>query len=171
MGKLITISGVKRSFSTGQFNIVRISLERAGYKVNVLGPPYKLRDIPNKEIDLLKIHKYDEDIANRADKIFLTERNWLEVKNSMIRFYERDITDSDVEHEFLQLKKWKWHSKIPVFHFELWDDYPMIYIELVLKYLNINDSVGEIFREFNNLELPDEGKDEKTLLFHNHITR
>lgn len=170
-GKLINISGVKRSGSTLQFNIARIALKRAGYTVNVCGPNYYTHAIPKGEIDLLKIHQYDEDIAKRADKIFLTDRPWSEVRQSMNRFYDREITNEQVAHEFEQLKKWKWYSDIPVFQFQLWDDFPIMYIEMMLKYLNLNDSSGHIYQEFNNIQIPENGKDQETLLFYNHITR
>lgn len=170
---IITISGIKRSGSTVQFNLVRLALEMAGYRVNICGHHYTPRDVPEGEVDLVKRHKFSEEIAEAADHIFLTDRKDEEIRASLTRFNGKAPYEGRIKDMRKHLDKWKEYSDrhhwLP---YEAWQKWPKDYAFKIIGALNLYDEVDrmELLEAFNEIEPPESGQDPTTLMFSNHIT-
>lgn len=82
--RTILITGVPRSGSTWQYNVVRLALEQAGHTVyGAWKPDY---DVYNKsEYHIIKIHGYDAELAKKAWQIFTSIRNPFDIVTSLQR--------------------------------------------------------------------------------------
>lgn len=171
-GQIILIAGIKRSFSTGQFNLVRLALEMAGYTVNIHGHSYTPRTVPEGEVDLVKRHKFSEEIAESADHIFLTDRKDSEIRASLTRFNGNEPYEGRIADMRAHLDKWIDYAGVDnIFPYSLWQNHPDIYTELItLRLGTFKVGVDELLEAFNEIEPPESGQDPQTLLFSNHIT-
>lgn len=167
---IVVIAGIKRSFSTGQFNLVRIALEMAGYTVNICGHNYTPREVPEGEVDLVKRHKFSEEIAEAADHIFLTDRKDEEIIASLTRFNGKEPYEGRIEDMRKHLDKWINYSNIPLFPLHYWKSNPLGYARSIVYRLKLDVYPDEILEAFNEIEPPESGQDKTTLMFSNHIT-
>ena len=88
MRKLILIAGMYRSGSTWLFNAVRMFLELKYGKENVYGcyiTDYKRED--ERQFHVVKTHEYIQEIAEAADLIVLSERDFPGIAASMSKFH------------------------------------------------------------------------------------
>lgn len=166
---IITISGIKRSASTVQFNIVRLILER-DYDVQVFGEPYCDFE-PGDKVHLVKQHRYDRHLAEKADHVFLTNRNFNDVKDSLERFSEEEAGWHRICEFYKWLTLWSLHSD-PAHYFEYarWKSDPLGWVRRHIRLLGSDANPSDILKQVKALKPPKQGQDPKTLLFHNHIT-
>ena len=162
---LIVVAGIKRSGSTAQFNMVRIALETAGYKVNIHGQNYKLTG----GVDLVKIHPFDKELADNADYIFLTDRDNTGIKASLYRFNGAMPTDDRISRLRANLDMWK-EYKHCMCEFDLLKESPLECVKKVTGALPFDVDAKYVYEEFEKVKPPKSGHDRTTLLFHNHIT-
>lgn len=161
---LISVSGIYRSASTVQFNLIRLALEMAGHKVNVWGEEYILRKC--KDVDLVKIHKFKPYIAKNAEHIFLTDRVNHEIENSWRAFKGEE---PNIELWRANLDMWKQYTN-KMYHYSLWQEWPEKYAYRIVHDLCLDVDHEELLKEFDKIKLPDDGWDSKTLFFSNHVT-
>lgn len=171
---LIIIAGIKRSFSTGQYNIVRIALEKAGYNVIIKGHRFNtgiLDDLGEKDVVILKRHPFHEEYAEKADHIFLTDRPDEEIIESLTKFNGIRPGQSHIDNMRRHLEKWREYPSY-VFNYAHWKYEPEEYTDQLVFLLGLKDKVdsGAVLEAFNEIEPPESGQDPKSLLFHNHIT-
>lgn len=173
---IIAIAGIKRSGSTVQFNLVRIALEMAGYKVNICGHNYTPRDVPEGEVDLVKRHKFSKEIAESADHIFLTDRKDEEIIASLTRFNGKEPYNGRVKDMRKHLNKWiEYTDTRHYFYYSEWVKDPLNYtIRLVGalgSHIRRHIKAEDVLEAFNEIEPPESGQDPVTLMFSNHITQ
>ena len=85
--KLIIAAGFYRSGSTWQFNALRVICELHFGKDNVYScfSDHYSPETRAEPIHIVKIHKWNEELARQADLVFTTHRNMEDVKGSMKR--------------------------------------------------------------------------------------
>lgn len=166
---IIVVAGIKRSCSTGQFNIIRLALRMAGYKVNVCGHGYQPRAVPKGEADLVKRHPFSKDIADAADYIFLTDRDNRAIIESMKRFNGSDITPEKLKDMRAHMNKWGRYNAHTFTYVNRTS--PFAWIRPIIKILGLSVSADRVARAFKQVNPPRRGQDPKTLLFSNHITQ
>jgi len=167
---IIAIAGIKRSGSTVQYNLVRIALEMAGYKVNICGHDYRPRIVPEGEVDLVKRHKFSEEIAEAADYIFLTDRKDSEIIESLTRFNGKEPQEGRIADMRKHLNMWMGYKPNHCFDYSLWQDNSFMYVEDIVNILCLPVDSNHVLKAFNEIEPPESGQDSKTLMFHNHRT-
>ena len=168
---IIAIAGIKRSGSTVQYNLVRIALEQAGYKVNICGHNYRPREVPEGQVDLVKRHKFSKRIAEAADYIFLTDRSDEGIRRSLTRFNGKEPYEGRVQDMRKHLERWlEYTSHSFLFSYELWQNDPETYAMCICSLLGVSVNHMNVLEQFKQIEPPEKGQDKKTLLFHNHIT-
>lgn len=167
---IISVSGIKRSGSTVQFNLIRLALEMSGYEVNVCGHSYSVREPKKGSVDLVKRHKFRESIAESASHIFLTDRKDKDVVASAERFLERPVEYMELEAWRKNYRLWKQYNAHE-FHYNDWLEDRMIWVNGVIGALGVDVAPEELLTEFEKIKQPEKGQDKTTLLFHNHITQ
>ena len=168
---IISISGIERSGSTVQYNVVRLILLEMGFTVNICGNKYINRPLGPGKVDLLKIHTYAPRVARAADYIFLTERNIADIKASMERFYGEKPSHHKISNARAWLMAYKQLDNSYLIPYDRFKDDKMVLIEWAKRILNADVDPQKILRQFNAIGLPDEGQDDNSLFFHNHITK
>ena len=173
--KLVAICGIKRSGSTAMYNIVRIALTHAGYDVLIRGHDFdvaELEHVEENQVVLCKRHPFSEAIANKADHIFLTDRNDEEILASLDRMWGSGDPER-LEDMQKHLGKWiEYTDQQHIYKYSdlmYWDNWC---IPWILKALHLEDKVDEdkVLREFQAIEPPTDKQDPVTLLFPNHIS-
>lgn len=167
---IVSISGIERSGSTVCYNIVRLILLEMGFDVTLCGNRFINRPLGSNRVDLIKIHTYAPRVARAADFIFLTERDINEIKISMERFYGEKPTHEKVSNARAWLMAYKQLDNSYLIHYERFKNDKMVLIEWAANILNANVDPEKILRQFSAIGLPQNGKDDTTLFFHNHIT-
>lgn len=190
--KLIVIAGMYRSGSTLLFNMARLIVEQAGKTAYCCG--LHDYDVHGSEgcVDyhIVKAHKFDQELADRADFIYMSFRPVDEIIDSLGRWLEREPDMKVFKHiEELIVKfdhernheKWLMH-----FHDSgiLGFNYSLEYIS-TMKQPTIDLIWSQIFKpEMVNLDflmtekiidqLPkpptDKNYDPETMLFKHHIS-
>lgn len=166
MKNLIVVGGMKRSGTTWMYNTIRVALDQAGERFTVSGSLAEAKTL--RGTVLLKSHWYQPSVARMARLVFTSERNVLEVYESLTHLWGRPPTGAEM-------------AKI-VEHWRRWDqsaDYRMRYGHLaknpegitreIIKVLGLRVDARRVHREVAKLEPPEEGQDPVTLLFWNHI--
>lgn len=168
---LVVIAGIKRSASTAVYNLVRLALKMAGYEVTIFGHSYRPRREPKEnEVHLLKRHPFSKRIAEKADHIFLTDRNDKDILKSLDRMWGSGDPDR-IEGMRKDLEAWKQYSDIPVFKYEDLENAPVCWVEQIIEALELYGlNPYNILDEFNKIEPPEDKQDPVTLLFPNHIS-
>lgn len=172
---LIMISGIKRSASTAQWNLVRLALEMARYEVLPRGHSFDLQELNSlndNEVILCKRHPFHKAMAKAADHIFLTDRPDEEIIASLNRMWDSGSQER-VDRMRKDLKAWKEYSDIPVFWYEDFVLNEMNWIAGVVYYLDLDfsiDKVIELLEKFEAIEPPEDEYDPITLLFPDHIS-
>ena len=78
--KIILATGVRRTGSTWQYNVIRLALIEAGYEVYGNGE----YDCTIKaDYYIIHIHGYDDELRKKAWKIFTTVRDFEGIKKSL----------------------------------------------------------------------------------------
>jgi len=167
---IVSISGIERSGSTVTYNIVRLILKEMGYTVIPQGNEYRGRQPNEGEAILYKIHTYSPRIAEEADHIFLTDRNIEDVKASMERFYGKKPSKEKVANAKAWLMGWNRCDHSYMIAYERFEADKLVLIRWVKDILDANVDEFTILRQFNSIGLPDEGQDEESLFYSNHIT-
>ena len=175
MRKLILIAGMKRSGSTWMYNAVRLMLKDAGK--DVYGSWIDDYDESNTaEFHVVKTHKWDKDLAEKADIVFTSRRDLIEVIDSMKRFGiwkgNDDFVEMLIDYQLwyrcadysMEYESIGWEGAIYDIEAELFDAFS-------IDCINIQDVIDEIDR----LQPPEHDNvnyyDTITLLHPNHITR
>lgn len=167
---LIVIAGIKRSASTAQWNLVRLALQMADYKINIHGQSYKPRSVPEGEVDLVKIHPFRKYLAEQADHIFLTDRDDEEILASLDRMWDSGNPDR-LEGMRKDLRAWKQYTDDKhLFQYEDFIEYPNHCAFWICDLLDLDINPKTLLDEFNKIEPPEDKQDPVTLLFPNHIS-
>lgn len=176
---VIAVSGMKRSGTTTQFNIVRCALRVAGYSVWAGGPaPSALEAIDEAEHDVyvVKEHRWFQKLAKECHYVFTSDRDREEVKRSMEDF--RGWRPDRVKME--QWEDWldEWRScTAPVrYHMPFWmlDEYPRAVLQSHLHVLGLDtevdlETVVDCVAE--SMTPPEEERqDGDSLIFRDHYT-
>lgn len=165
---ILVIAGIKRSASTGCYNMVRIALKQAGYKVNIHGQNYKPQKVPKGEVDIIKIHPFRRHIAKKANHIFLTDRNDIDILKSLDRMWGSGNPER-IKGMRGDLEAW---MKYPhhLFSYDEIVNEPLQTIRAIIRILGLDVNPESVLKEFNKIEPPTEKQDPVTLLFPNHIS-
>lgn len=179
---VIVAAGAYRSASTWQYNAIRLILEHAGQTVEYggwRGEYQEWEELPSCDVLLVKEHKYYNDLGERANMIFTTERNWFEARKSWYRFEGKRLTQEEQNVRKIWLNCWMAHPN-HVCHivYEEFLQAPRACFDLIATALEdvVNPNVlyygtEEAYKALCAIEPPKRGQDEKTLMFHNHITQ
>lgn len=168
---LIIIGGIKRSASTAQYNMVRLILKKAAYTVHTFGEPYQLRadELPDGQVDLVKRHPFDRTLAERADHIFVTDRD----NKAILKSLERMWGGGDrrrLPKLRANLAKWMLYTT-PSHYFyyrkHTFDD--RMWMDRLIDVLDVDVSVDDIIDDFRAIGNPDE-YDPETMMHPNHIS-
>lgn len=155
-----------------QFNLVRLAMLRAGYTVHTHGPGYQVRELPEGEVDIVKVHPFRKDLAKAAEHIFLTDRDDVAIQASLDRFYDGpdDYKPIPVMREWLN--KWAKCHPGTLIHYDIWEENPRYYAYLIVCELGLKTKVApdDVLEDFQKISPPESGYDPKTFLFHNHVT-
>lgn len=166
--KICVIAGIKRSGSTAAYNIARLGLMQAGYKVNIHGQDYKPRTVPDREVDICKIHPYRKYIAKAASHIILTDRDNKGILESLERMWGSG-DPGRIKSMRKDLAAWGSHDHI-MLEYDLLMQNETQYIEKILDYLDLDVSVKIVQEKFNQIEPPEDEYDPVTCLFPRHIS-
>lgn len=171
---LIVVSGIKRSGSTAQFNMIRLVLETYFGKefVYTTGDPKKALELNNsKKIVIIKYHPFDKRLFRAADFIFTTSRPIEEVKDSMLRFYGvNNMPKRGLSVMQRHLASWQSASFNQTFS-EICN-LPINCIRNIVGYIGIEEDITEeVYYSFSRIKPPESGYDKETFMFSNHITK
>lgn len=165
---IIVIAGIKRSFSTGQFNLVRIALQKAGFGVNIHGQAYELRH--TNEVDLVKIHPFRTRLALAADHIFLTDRRDEDILASLDRMWGSGDPDR-LPNMRKHLDLWRQYTTPRhEFQYSFWMNHPEEYTRRIVELLGVDVDHMEVLEAFRQIAPPEEKQDPETLMFPGHRT-
>jgi len=159
---IIVISGIKRSGSTAQFNMVRLCCLHAGLDVHTWGEAYTIKD----GVNIIKMHPFDKSLYNKADYIFTTDRNDKDILNSLQRVFggsKRSITWMRKQLEL-------WRRKSIHMHYDEIVNKPLECIYTIKNILGLDIDCEAVLKEFEAIKPPKEGYDDETFLFANHIS-
>lgn len=158
---IVGVCGIKRSGSTAQYNMVRLILETLG-PINTTGDSFNFVE----GINLYKTHVFNKTVYNKSDYIFTTDRDRVEIMQSLERFNTGTIKPMSVM--VMHLNKWKQKS--------LHQDYkdivnnPRKCIEEITEHLGVQVDIDDIYNKFKSIK-PESEYNPKTMLFPNHITK
>ena len=158
---IVGVCGIKRSGSTAQYNMVRLILETIG-DINTTGDTFTFVE----GINLYKTHVFNKTVYNKSDYIFTTDRDRVEIMQSLERFNTGTIKPMAIM--VMHLEKWKQKS----LHQEYNDikNNPRKCIEEISEHLGVKVDVDTILEKFVAIK-PSNEYDPKTMLFPNHITK
>ena len=184
--KLTTCAGLRRSGSTWLFNVVRIILNK---KFNSVKSIFASNNKDITDQDLIKIHHFNESIANKSKLIFITIRDFREVVASCIRRNAANESNSQITNDsgyvidFENLNDIKDFLNREKTNFELWKSranliIPFHYmqtnkaktIRTIANEIKIEINEQEILEEVESLKVPEKLCDPTTFLWANHIT-
>lgn len=174
--RYIMIAGMKRSGSTWQANAVRLLCEKAYGEDNVwIGEEYNAKKQAPCTIN--KVHPYRKDLANVADYVLTSVRDFPDAAESFKRF-KGHPPSSELMHRWVQwLLRWNLHAQ-HMMDFEVLvsprarkrEVFKLAHVLDLKDHLRFSDK-QKSFEELEDLEPPEEGHDDRTLMFHNHITQ
>lgn len=174
---VIGITGMKRSGTTTQFNIVRCACRLAGYDVWSGGPaPDALSAIEKGDADVyvVKEHRWHEALARACTYVFTAERDREEVKRSMEDFRGWRPDDEQIAQWETWLEKWRTASAYVNYHMMYWtlDEHPCSTIYSHLSVLQVNADYDDVVEcVTRSMRAPDEERqDENSLVFRDHYT-
>lgn len=170
---LIIIAGIKRSFSTGQYNLVRIALQMAGYNVIIKGHRFNtdiLDELGEKDVVILKRHPFHEEYAKKADHIFLTDRQDEEIIESLTKFNGLKPGQNHIDNMRTHLEKWMDYAEHNPFDYAVWEFDQWLYTKPIIDILGLDVDAMAVVQAFNEIEPPESGQDPITLMFSNHIS-
>lgn len=170
--RVVVIGGIKRSGTTWQYNLVRLTLLAMGRSVGVHRGIRHLGQYEGDYDDLImKTHFHSDRAQAAADIVFTSYRPVNDVRASLERFGRQSPDSDDID-------------KL-VNHFRLWDkiaDYRMEYNDLKSDPLKVTietmEALGatsldpeKVLAAVNAIKPPsDKRQDPLTLYFSNHVT-
>lgn len=170
-----------RSASTWQYNLVRIALKKAFNDVgNYFIDEYKGQ---KHEAIVIKAHKYNANLAKKADYIVTAIRPTEEIRESMERV--KAIKQANPSSVFsraaqplkiMRFLKWYYAWNVNAVYTQQYADVlndPLSVVEETLLNIGLLHLVKpeEVLEELNKLKPPKEGVDKETFLIANHITK
>lgn len=157
----IGVCGIKRSGSTAQFNMVRLILETK-WEINTTGDSFHFID----GINLYKTHVFNKSVFDMSDYIFTTDRDRVEIMQSLDRFNVGEV--KPMSRMVRDLEQWKRKS----LHQEFTDivNNPEKCIEEIANHLGVDVDTEDILTKFKAIK-PEKEYNPKTMLFPNHITK
>ncbi len=185
MTRIIAISGIMRSGSTWEFNIIKGLLKSKGYTVSQASNPL-IEDIFKSDSDfhIIKLADWNEELAKSAWKIFTSIRDINDVKSSYSRLCIENVPGwsvTDVEMQSLAevwLRDYKKWSEIAHHNFEFNDmmQDKMKILSQICDVLNISlnpNMKRNILKRVDDLPVPPSGAgmDANTYLFPSHINK
>jgi len=177
--KVIASCGIHHSGSTWLFNVIRIAYDLDN--TPTLGG--FVSDFNWKQefngVKVIKAHWFLEPLAISAEQVFLTRRDLRDVCASAVRRGEIKLTAKDClnycKQEANNFETWvNWCTKKSKSIFII--DYRDIVkkeeelITKVIDKLALSVDPKVVLSKLKELSIPIKGRDEKTLLHHNHIT-
>lgn len=168
----IVIAGMKRSGSTWLYNVVRVACEKYYGDVYVSGF-HQYDETNDSEVHIVKEHNFIKNLAEKADFVFTSYRNYEEVRKSLKRFNKDEdyLSTDNINKKIIDLLYWNMYSNYMMLY-EKMEDNPEKIINRVLEVLGIDININEVKKEVDNIEPPiNKEYDEKTLMFKNHITQ
>lgn len=180
---IISITGMKRSGSTWQYNVVRLFVTHGtGQKPLITATPneaIKAEKTNPRAIVLCKYHPYNRELKNASGLIFTSSRPWEDALESLERF-KGELPDKD---RISRMKRWHagW-QKASDFNqtfsqLKYSSDALINLIGLKLYRAGVipaftSDLKSKVKVGMENLKTPDRETwyDSETLLFWNHIT-
>lgn len=174
---VIAVSGMKRSGTTTQFNIIRCALTVAGYDVWAGGPaPDALGAIDEGDHDVyvVKEHRWRYELAKECHYVFTSDRDREEVKRSMEDFRGFRPDAETMEEWEGWLEEWRDCSAFVRYHMPFWtlEKYPRAVLQSHLHVLNVDVDVDEVAACVAESMRPpeEERQDGNTLIFKDHYT-
>jgi len=175
MSKLIVCAGMHRSGSTWLYNVVRYCYLNAGYRTySDAAHQYKASILA--DVHVVKIHRFDQKLYEKAERIFTTVRDLRDVVASMIRFKLTRDTKRDVARCTAKLISrdylpWAVYSDMEVRYEEMIRDRPGT-ITAILRILDLPDvdpvEVQRDVEKLTKMALPD--VDRTTQFLPHHLT-
>lgn len=161
--KIILVTGVRRTGSTWQYNVIRLALIEAGYNVFGNGD-YD----PNIDVDyyIVKIHGYDEELKEKAWKIFTTVREFEGIKKSLKRMgWEK--SDENIMKYITEWGLW-WRYCCHITNFKHIGLIEFTEIGNIIRELGIDKDVDQevVYQKLQELKPPKEGEYAKTGGYH-----
>lgn len=171
--KLILMAGNPRSGSTWQYNLVRLALMQAGYKVYASDVG---KYIPSTKADyhIVKLHLIDIPLIKKAHLIFNSSRDFEGIKRSFRRIYGY-YKEKEIVRNFLLWMEWEKYSNYDMSYGEFMSN-KMKVIEDIINTLKLkNLDKKKLLEEMDSLRNPSgkdfsKGRDPVTLLHPNHIS-
>ena len=178
MAKKILITGIPRSGSTWQYNVVRLALIEAGFKVYGCWIEDYNIDL-DSDFHVIKLHEFDRFLAEDSFLTFTSQRNVKQVQQSMTRFRKQPYEYEKAVKLFNNWKRWIFHSHYLTKFEDLVNNREgevariiNVLSSKIPKLATINPSI--IAKKVDNLIVPKgdvDTYDKITLLHPNHITR
>ena len=170
--RLIVIGGIKRSGTTWQYNLVRLTLLAMGRSVGIQRGRRHLDQYEGGYDDLIMKSHFHSDFAQAAaDVVFTSYRPIGEVKASLERFGGKSLGTEEID--------------LLIRHYRLWDqvaDYRMEYEDFIRDPLKVTVEImqvldagsldpAQLLAEVNSIKPPsNERQDPVSLYFSNHVT-
>jgi len=160
---IVVVAGIKRSGSTAQFNMVRLVLEEHFSEINLTGDLMELKP----GVNIVKMHRFDQALYNKADYIFTTNRSDQDILKSLSKFSKNEEKPLAKMREYLN--KWRRRSQHMDYHEIVL--HPGECIEKISEVMELPVDLDKVTKDFKAIKPPAEGYDPKTFLFSNHITQ
>lgn len=159
--KIIVTTGVRRTGSTWQYNVIRLALIEAGYNVYGNGEYDSKIDV---DYYVIHIHGYDYELRKKAWKIFTTVRDFEGIKGSLKRMgWEK--SDKNIMKYIKEWNKW-WRYACHVTNFTEIKTAEQWQIICIISELGVNADYREVQKELHKLKPPKEGEYAKTGGYH-----
>lgn len=164
--KLILTTGVRRTGSTWQYNVIRLALIEAGYNVYGNGEYHPKIDA---DYYIIHIHGYDDELRKKAWKIFTTIRDFEGIRESLKRMGWEKSDDNIMKYITEWSLWWRWACHITNFN-ELMSngllENELIAIYDIIMELNIMADANVVQKQLHLLKPPAIGEYAKTGGYH-----
>lgn len=162
---MIVVGGMKRSGTTWMFNVIRVALDHAGKAYTVTGSLAEAKK-PSGLV-LLKSHWHRGDVAAQATKVFTSDRNVIEVFQSLERLWGRPPTGRELAKIVEHYRRWDRIADYRMPYGRLIEEPQAVVTEICMT-LDLPVNPVRVFAEVSAIEPPKEGQDPVTLYFSNH---
>jgi hypothetical protein len=134
-----------------------------------------LEDQMDADVWIVKEHRYFHDLATLADMVLTTSRDWGHIRASWERFKGEAPDDAQVDRWRADLAQWRSKpNHVADVGFEwIGKESAFILLAGILRTAGVILDRWKMDAAWDRLcaiEPPDEGYDDETFLFHNHIT-
>ncbi len=168
------IAGSYRSGSTWMFNAVRLLAEESGLST-ATGEWNEFRglDLPEVDVLIVKEHRYFQELADIADVVFTSRRNWADVEKSYTRFTGIEATPGQVAAWRVNLRRWqesRAHKYCMAYNL-LASDPEGAFNDIAMHTPAARLHKACAWAKLQAIRSPAKGYDPVTFMFHNHITQ